>query len=82
MKYIPLISFLTILWITPVSCQEKVNITINADSILHPISPYIYGKNNCISDNESNPTSASEWQRLRDLGIRFFRESGGGLNLH
>ncbi len=57
--------------------QEIVTININAASAKKPISPYIYGKNNNLSDAENHPVSASEWQRLRDLGIRMFRENGG-----
>ncbi len=52
-------------------------ITIDAAKDHKPISPYIYGRNNSISDNPSNPTSASRWKLYNDAGVRFFRESGG-----
>ena len=42
-----------------------------------PISPYIFGKNNNLSDNPASPLTANQWQRLRDLGITLFRENGG-----
>lgn len=57
--------------------QDVVTVIVDADSEQKAISPYIYGKNNSLSDNKSNPLSSAEWQRLRDLGIRMFRENGG-----
>lgn len=42
-----------------------------------PISPLIYGKNNSLSDRSDAPLTTAEWQRLKDAGVRFFRESGG-----
>jgi len=59
------------------SAQQTVTIGIDVAADQKPISPYIYGKNNSLSDGASNPLNASEWQRLRDLGITMFRESGG-----
>ncbi len=56
---------------------QTVLINVNASSGRAPISRYIYGKNNCLSDNPGNPLSASEWQYLRDAGVTFFRENGG-----
>ncbi len=53
------------------------DITINAAAGHQPISPTIFGRNNSLSDSKSNPTSKAEWQKYRDAGIRFFRESGG-----
>lgn len=57
--------------------QEIVTVIIDGAAEQKPISPYIYGKNNSLSDGKNNPVSSAEWQRLRDLGIRFFRENGG-----
>jgi len=56
--------------------QNSVVIDIKVDSLRY-ISPYIYGKNNCLSDNSNRPLSITEWQKLKDLGIKIFRESGG-----
>ena len=53
------------------------NITIDVTKDRITISPYIYGRNNSISDSPSDPTSASRWQYYTDAGVRFFRESGG-----
>lgn len=59
------------------SAQTPVQITIDAASASKPVSPNIYGKNNCLSDNPASPLSLSQWQFLRDVGIKMFRESGG-----
>ncbi|MBL7112665.1 MAG: T9SS type A sorting domain-containing protein [Bacteroidales bacterium] len=59
------------------SAQQAVTIGIDAASEQKPISLYIYAKNNSLSDNSGSPLNASEWQRLRDLGIRMYRENGG-----
>ncbi|MBN2215660.1 MAG: T9SS type A sorting domain-containing protein [Bacteroidales bacterium] len=63
------------------NCHTQQITTIQADvsSEQRPISPYIFGKNNCLSDKwlDKPPLSTAEWQRLRDLGINMFRENGG-----
>jgi Glycoside hydrolase family 44/Secretion system C-terminal sorting domain len=53
------------------------DITIDVSKNRKPVSPYIYGRNNSISDNPSNPTSTARWKLYNDAGVRFFRESGG-----
>ncbi len=65
------------LFFTSGSAQDVVKITVNASSEKKAISPYLYGKNNNLSDWIGNPISSPEWQKLRDLGIMMFRESGG-----
>ena len=54
-----------------------VEISIDACSGHKSISPYIYGRNNCLSDNHRKPLSEADWQFLRDAGVRILRESGG-----
>jgi hypothetical protein len=54
-----------------------VEITVDADLGRIPLSPYIYGKNNSLSNNPSSPVSASQWDLYRDAGIKMFRENGG-----
>jgi len=49
--------------------QSVVNIRIDAAGEIREISPFIYGKNNSLSDNPSKPLSEADWRRLRDLGI-------------
>lgn len=57
--------------------QQPVTITVAAGAEKSKISPFIFGKNNSLSDSPGNPVSVSEWQKLKDLGITMFRESGG-----
>lgn len=57
--------------------QTPVKITVNAAAEKKSISPFLYGKNNSLSDRPANPLNAVQWQKLRDLGIHMFRESGG-----
>lgn len=59
------------------NAQQQVTVNVDANAELRPISPYLFGKNNCLSDNPADPLSSAEWQQLRDLGIRMFRENGG-----
>lgn len=54
-----------------------VAIVINENGQLRSISPYIYGKNNCFSDNPGEPISDSLIKIYRDAGVRIFRENGG-----
>ena len=57
--------------------QNNVQVTIDASSERHEVSPWIYGRNNSLSNSASNPVSALQWQRLRDAGVTIFREGGG-----
>ena len=59
------------------SLGQIVNITVDANAGRKAISPFIYGKNNNVSDNPSSPTSTAQWKFLRDVGLRFSRENGG-----
>ena len=79
MKHRTVSLFLLAIFLFPVlvSAQQPVAIKIDAAGERTKISPYIFGKNNSLSDNPGNPLSAAEWQKLKDLGIALFRESGG-----
>src|SRR5690606_33390550 len=55
----------------------QVTVTIDLSVDYHRVSPYLYGRNNSLSDNPGSPLSAADWTRLRDSGIKFLRESGG-----
>ncbi len=57
--------------------QTHVAISVTASSDQKPISPYIFGRNNNLSDQPGSPLSAYQWQFLKDLGIHMFRENGG-----
>jgi len=56
---------------------QTVLIQIDAAQGRKSISPYIYGKNNNISDDPVNHTTAAEWKLMREAGLRFARENGG-----
>jgi hypothetical protein len=56
---------------------QTVNINIDASADRKPISRYIYGKNNNLSDNPAMPVKSDEWKRMREAGLRFTREYGG-----
>ncbi len=68
--------FLLLLLLT-VSQIFAVEIVVDASSERKPISPYIYGRNNSLSDNSNNPLSAADWEYYRQAGVRMFREGGG-----
>jgi hypothetical protein len=59
------------------SYSQTVNITVDINQNRKSVSPYIYGKNNSLSDNPSKPLSNSDWTKLKDSGIKLFRECGG-----
>ncbi len=65
---------LVLLSITQISAVE---IIVDASSDRKPISPYIYGRNNSLSDNSSSPLSQADWEFYRQAGVRMFREGGG-----
>jgi hypothetical protein len=63
------------------SAQQTVAVKINSAAAKKFISPYIYGKNNSLHDNNTSGLSSgltdAQWQRLRDMGITMFRDNGG-----
>ncbi len=54
----------------------QVTVTIDLSKETHPVSKYLYGRNNSLSGNPGS-SFTPEWTRLKDAGVRFFRESGG-----
>src|SRR5687767_9757321 len=54
----------------------QVSITIDLSVPPHPVSPYLYGRNNSLSGNPGSGFTP-EWIRLKDARVRFFREGGG-----
>ena len=55
----------------------SVDIQVDVSSGRRPISPFLYGRNNSLSDDPGRPLKASDWQFLRDAGVRILRENGG-----
>lgn len=60
-----------------VQTYAQVTVTIDLSAEYHRVSPYLYGRNNSLSDNPGSPLSTTDWTRLKDSGIKFLRESGG-----
>lgn len=59
------------------AAHGQVTVEIDLSAQTHPVSPYLYGRNNSVSDNPSSPLTASAWLKLRDAGVTFLRENGG-----
>jgi hypothetical protein len=56
---------------------QNVQVNVKIFNNRKAVSPYIYGRNNSITDFIGNPVSASNWQLYKDAGLNFFRENGG-----
>ena len=76
MKNSPII-IVVFLSILPFTVSSQIQITIDAASQPKPVSKYLYGRNNSLSDDPTKPLNAAAWTRLRDAGVTFLRESGG-----
>lgn len=57
--------------------HAQVTITLDLSAEPHPVSPFLYGRNNSLSDDPARPLSAADWTRLRDSGVAILREGGG-----
>lgn len=56
---------------------QNVQVSVSVFNNRKAVSPYIYGRNNSLSDNSANPVSTTNWQLYKDAGVNFFRENGG-----
>jgi len=56
---------------------QNITVQVNANEGRIPVSPYIFGRNNNLSDNPANPTSAANIALYKEAGLRFARENGG-----
>jgi hypothetical protein len=56
---------------------NAVEIQVDVAKGRRPISPYIYGRNNNISDAPSSPMSAANVTLYNDAGLRMTRDGGG-----
>ncbi|MEI7597501.1 MAG: glycoside hydrolase family 44 protein [Bacteroidota bacterium] len=77
MKNKSIVTLIFIMILFKFSYTQPVSIQIDAAQGRKAISPYIYGKNNNISDNPADPTIQTEWKLMREAGLRFTRENGG-----
>ena len=56
---------------------QNVQVSVKIFNNRKAVSPYIYGRNNSVTDFIGNPVSATSWQLYKDAGVNFFRENGG-----
>jgi hypothetical protein len=86
MKTLNLLFFLLVWGIS--AHAQTISITVDVTQNRKPVSPGIYGINNVLSDDPSSPSPkdpaaqypndpATTWQRLRDAGIKLFRDNHG-----
>jgi hypothetical protein len=77
MKKITSLFLLFVFFLVNTITAQTIYVSIDANAGRKTISPYIYGKNNSISDDPGKPTKAAEWKFMREAGLRFTREYGG-----
>jgi hypothetical protein len=68
---------LSVLWLGAAGGARGAEVHVDALAGQQAISPYLYGRNNSLSDDPKKPLAAKDWQLLRDAGVRILRESGG-----
>ena len=56
---------------------QNVQVSVKIFNNRKAVSPYIYGRNNSITDFIGNPVPTNTWQLYKDAGLNFFRENGG-----
>jgi len=56
---------------------QNITIQVTAGEGRRPVSPYIFGRNNNLSDNPERPISTENLNLYREAGLRFARENGG-----
>ncbi len=71
------INYIVIFLLLIALITSAVEIVVDVGAGVKPISPWIYGKNNSLSDKTSSPVQESQWQLYREAGLRMFRENGG-----
>lgn len=57
--------------------SSSVRVVVEADSGRRAISPWIYGRNNSLSDDSAAPVASSRLAIYRAAGLRMLRETGG-----
>jgi|LAHT01.1.fsa_nt_gb hypothetical protein len=76
MRKICLLASLLLLAIRPGKAQN-ITIQVNANEGRMTVSPYIYGRNNNLSDDPAKPTTEANINLYKEAGLRFARENGG-----
>jgi hypothetical protein len=57
--------------------SQTITVQVNASEGRMTVSPYIYGRNNNLSDRPSSPSTAANISLYKEAGLRFARENGG-----
>jgi hypothetical protein len=70
------ISVLIFLFLIPSLIIGQVTVTVDLSKEVHAVSKNLYGRNNSLSGNPGS-NFIPEWTRLKDAGVKFFRENGG-----
>jgi hypothetical protein len=69
---------LLFLLLLPAFASAQITISVDANAEVREVSPYLYGRNNSFSATDPNWTlPAQDLVRMRDAGVRLFRENGG-----
>ncbi|MEN9352693.1 MAG: hypothetical protein RL318_18 [Fibrobacterota bacterium] len=68
---------LALVLVGAVLAEAEVIIAVNADSGRKAISPWLYGRNNSLSDKVVEPVPDSMLALYREAGLRMLRENGG-----
>jgi hypothetical protein len=76
-EFYPFLMCLGLLLSTVFCTAQPVTVSVDANTGRKPISPFIYGRNNSLSDNPGKPVTQAQWQLFREAGLRFTREGGG-----
>jgi len=76
MKRVCLIASLLLL-VGQAGRAQNITVQVNANQGRMPVSPYLFGRNNNLSDNPASPTSAANITLYKEAGLRFARENGG-----
>lgn len=69
--------FAAMLLVLQAGKAQNITVQVNANQGRIPVSPYIYGRNNNLSDNPSRPTTSESIALYKEAGLRFARENGG-----
>ena len=63
--------------LTQVTLAQSVQIQVDVLANRKPVSPYLYGRNNSLPLDPQKRLTRADITRLRDAGVRFFRECTG-----
>lgn len=77
MKKTFLLASLLLLLVFQAARGQNITVQVNANQGRMPVSPYIFGRNNNLSDNPASPTTAVNITLYKEAGLRFARENGG-----